>query len=138
MASKDFVWGETVRIYDTDTEGIAHYAGYYRFFTDAFEQFAKNRLLLDWPLVNNRVWFVVVESYARYYKPLRLGDRMRTHVNVEIVGKKALAFNFRIYKNAAMVCEGKIVQVAIDRRAWKAVQLPKSIVAKVKSFNKES
>ncbi len=131
MPNKDFVWEERVRIYDTDAQGIVHYAGYYRFFTDAFEQFARSKFGLNWPLVNNRVWFVVVESHAKYHRPLRLGDRIRTHVNATRVGKKALEFNFRIYKGAELSCEGKIVQVAIDNKTWKSIALPRNMTLKI-------
>ncbi len=134
MPKKDFAWEERVRVYDTDTQGIVHYAGYYRFFTDAFEQFARSKFGLDWPLVNDKVWFVVVESHAKYHKPLRLGDRIRTHVHVAMVGKKALRFDFRIYKGSELSCEGEIVQVAINNRTWKAIALPKDIIKKIQKI----
>ncbi len=134
MLSNDFVWEEKVRIYDTDAQGIVHYAGYYRFFTDAFEQFSKSKLGSEFPLLNSRIWFVVVESHAKYYKPARLGDKLSTHVNVEIVGKKAMCFNFKIYKGKYTICDGKIVQVAIDSKTWKAVVLPKNIVTRIKKL----
>ncbi len=134
MQKKDFVWEERVRIYDTDAQGIVHYAGYYRFFTDAFEQFARSRFGLNWPLANNKVWFVVVESHAKYHKPLRLGDRIRTHVHATRIGTKALEFSFRIYNGAELSCEGEIVQVAINNRTWKSIALPRSMVTKLREM----
>ena len=131
MQTKEFYWKERVHIYDTDSQGIVHYAGYYRFFTDASEQYAKSRFGLNWPLVNDKVWFVVVDSYARYRMPLRLGDEIRTYVNAATAGSKAIEFAFKIYRNTDMVCEGRIVQVAIDKKAWKAVSLPRSIAARI-------
>lgn len=132
MSGKEFVYEEKVRIYDTDAQGIVHYAGYYRFVTDAFEQFSKIKLGSEFPLLTNRVWFVVVESHARYYKSAKLGDKLSTHVNVEIAGRKALCFNFKIHKGRSVICDGKIVQVAIDSKTWKSVVLPKKLVARLK------
>ena len=40
--AEDFVFEDTVRIYDTDAQGVVHYAGYYRFFTDAAELHARD------------------------------------------------------------------------------------------------
>ena len=48
---RQFTFKESVRIYDTDAQGIVHYAGYYRFFTDALEQFVKERIGGTFPLL---------------------------------------------------------------------------------------
>ena len=37
----DYSFSEDVKIYDTDAQGIVHYSGYYRFFTDAMQEFIK-------------------------------------------------------------------------------------------------
>ena len=131
MRKRPFVWEERVRIYDTDAQGIVHYAGYYRFFTDAFEQFSRERLGSEFPIINSRVWFVVVESNARYYRPARLGDKLRTYVHAEIAGKKAVRFNFRIHEGRDVMCDGYVIQVAIDSRRWKAVPIPKNIAERI-------
>ena len=133
----DFVWEERVHIYDTDAQGVVHYAGYYRFFTDAFEQFSRSRLDSEFPILNEKVWFVVVESKATYHKPARLGERLRTHVGVELSGKRALRFKFNIYHDGELVCEGSIVQVAINSKRWKSINLPRSLVAKVKMLSEK-
>jgi acyl-CoA thioester hydrolase len=134
MPVKDFVWEERVRIYDTDTQGVVHYAGYYRFFTDALEQFAKSRLKVNWPLVNGMVWFVVVESHAKYHRPLRLWDMIRVHVVPAVAGRKALSFAFRVYKRSELACEGKLVMIAIDPKAWRSIVLPRNIASKAKKL----
>jgi acyl-CoA thioester hydrolase len=134
MAGKEFVWDDRVRIYDTDSQGIVHYAGYYRFFTNAFEQFSRERLGSEFPLVSERVWFVVVESNAKYYKPARLGDKLRTHVHASILGKKAMRFDFRIHRGNDVLCDGYVVQVAIDRRRWKAVAIPQGITRRLEKL----
>lgn len=136
MPDKSFTWEERVRIYDTDVQGVVHYAGYYRFFTDALEQFARNRFRVNWPLVSDRVWFVVVESHARYHRPLRLWDRIRIHVNARAAGRKALSFSFHIYKHGKLTCEGELVMVAIDRKTWKSMTLPKNIESEVRTLGK--
>ncbi len=134
MKNKMFVWDERVRIYDTDAQGIVHYSGYYRFFTDAFEQFSRSMLSSEFPLISDKVWFVVVESKAAYHKPARLGDKLKTSVEAEILGKKALKFSFKIHKGQSLMCDGYIIQVAVDNKKWKAVEIPKKIVEKIRKF----
>lgn len=132
MARKRFVWKDRVRIYDTDSQGIVHYAGYYRFFTDAFEQFSRSRLGVEFPMLDNNIWFVVVESNARYYAPARLGDDLRTSVSVTQAGRKALRMSFTIYRKGTKICDGTLVQVAIDSKLWRAVEIPKTLAIRIR------
>ncbi|MCL5100840.1 MAG: acyl-CoA thioesterase [Candidatus Marsarchaeota archaeon] len=136
MKNKTFVWNERVRIYDTDAQGVVHYAGYYRFFTDAFEQFSKTFLNSEFPMISEKVWFVVVESRAEYHTPAHLGDILHTYVNAEVLGQKAIRFSFKIHKGRSVVCDGYIVQVAIDSKKWKAVPVPQYIVEKIRVLEK--
>ncbi|MGI0100281.1 MAG: acyl-CoA thioesterase [Candidatus Micrarchaeaceae archaeon] len=130
--AKEFISEERVRIYDTDVQGVVHYAGYYRFFTDAFEQFSRKELGADFPIFSKGIWFVAVESNASYHKPARLGDKLRTHVSVELTGMKTMRLRFRIHKDASVICDGSIVLVSIDSKVWKAVRIPVDLVAKMK------
>ena len=132
MAAKKFVFGDYVRIYDTDAQGIVHYAGYYRFFTDAVEKFMTKMLGVDYPLFDSRVWFVVVESAAQYHKPAKLGDRLSVSLTASMPSGKAVRFDFRIRRKGVDICSGHIVQVAIDRRRWKATSVPKRLASRLK------
>ncbi len=131
-----YVYDETVRIYDTDAQGVVHYAGYYRFFTDALEQFANQKAKRMYPLVNEKVWFVVVESNAKYYKSARVGDKLKVGLVPTQLSSKALRFDFDIRRGEDLLCEGYIVQVAIDKDKWKATEIPKDVVENI--FQKKS
>jgi acyl-CoA thioester hydrolase len=127
----DFEFKETVRIYDTDAEGVVNYAGYYRFFSDALEQFAYEKLGKAFPIMNDRFFFVVVESHARYYKSARLGDVLNISISPELLSEKAVKFNFLIKRDAELICEGYITQVMIDKNKWKTVELPQEVKNKI-------
>ncbi len=129
--SDEFVYKETVRIYDTDAQGIVHYAGYYRFFTDALEQFAIHRTGRMFPLLNEDIWFVVVESNAKYYKSAHSGEELDVSLNVTLLSEKTIKFDFKINRKDELICEGYIIQVAIDKNRWKSVPIPKDIVDKL-------
>ncbi len=133
---KKFVYNETVRIYDTDAQGIVHYAGYYRFFTDALEQFIWDKLDGKYPLVNERTWFVVVESSAKYHASARLGDKLSISLVPSQLSDKAVRFDFVIHRKTELICDGYITQVAIDREKWKATAIPKSVIESL--FQKKS
>ena len=123
---KTFVVEERVRLYDTDAEGVVHYAGYYRFFTDAIENFAYE-FFGGYPIPNRNIIFVVVESSAKYHKPAFSGDRLKVEISPTMLSGKAIRFDFKIRKNQAIICDGYIVQVCISKRSWKAVPISGNI-----------
>ena len=129
--AKDFVFEDMVRIYDTDAQGVVHYAGYYRFFTDAAENFMRETLGISYPLLDNDTWFVVVESKAQYKKSARLGDNLSVVLQPKKLSRKALRFDFQILRDGELICDGYITQVAINKKEWKAVELPKALLQKI-------
>ncbi len=133
---QSFIYKDKVRIYDTDAQGIVHYAGYYRFFTDATESFMRDTLDISYPLLSDTIWFVVVESEARYYKSAKLGDELSVMLKPELVSSKALRFNFEIYSKGTKICEGHITQVSINRKRWKATEMPMQIREKISTISK--
>jgi acyl-CoA thioester hydrolase len=127
----NFVFEDNVRIYDTDAQGIVHYAGYYRFFTDAAENFMRETLGTSYPMIDENTWFVVVESKAQYRKSAKLGDLLSVVLKPEMVSSKALKFEFEILRSGERICDGYITQVSIDKDRWKAVDIPKSMTDRI-------
>ena len=128
----NFVFEDNVRIYDTDAQGIVHYAGYYRFFTDAAENFMRETLGTSYPMIDDNTWFVVVESKAQYRKSAKLGDLLSVILKPEMVSPKALKFEFEILRGGDRICDGYITQVSIDKKAWKATDIPQNLVDRIK------
>ena len=131
--SVEFVFEETVRIYDTDAQGIAHYASYYRFFTNTIEKYMKEKAGIPYPIVNDELWFVMVESHAVYKKPVRLGDSLSILISPKALSKKAIRFDFKILKGGEETTEGYVVQIAINPKAWKSIEIPDEILRKIVS-----
>jgi len=126
----DFRIRETVRLYDTDAQGVMHYASYYRLFTDAIDEFRK-RVLPGYSLTSASVSFVTVESHAEYLKPAMLGDALYVTLSPKLISRKALRFDISVYKGATLICKGHTVQVAIDASRWKSVEIPSEIISKM-------
>ncbi|MGC8676126.1 MAG: acyl-CoA thioesterase [Candidatus Micrarchaeia archaeon] len=121
FASKDIVMA-----YDTDYQGVVHYASYFRFVTNALETFAAKHKL---PSAS----FVTAEAHATYKKPLRVNDIIYVVIEPQVMSKKAIKFGFRIYKSKSklLVAEGYVVEVAIGKN-WHAVDMPASVLKRLK------
>lgn len=121
----EHVHKDKVMVYDTDYQGIAHYASYYRFVTNALSDFREARL--NKLLSDSNLWFVIVESHAKYMKPLKAGDSITVKIKPELLGEKAVKFAFAIYKGKTLTTEGYLVQVAIDPIKWAVVPIPEKL-----------
>ncbi len=133
MDSKEgFVFTDRVRIYDTDAQGIVHYAGYYRFFTDAAESFMRDTVGVSYPLLDENTWFVVVESEAQYHHSAKLGDELSVMLKPKLISEKVLRFDFEIYTHGELSCNGHITQVSINRQRWRSAKMPLQVIRKLK------
>ncbi|ACP34258.1 thioesterase superfamily protein [Sulfolobus islandicus Y.G.57.14] len=131
MENIEYVFEDVVRIYDTDAQGIAHYAAYYRFFTNTIEKFIKEKVGIPYPIVNDDLWFVIAESHAIYRKPVKLGDRLTILLNPKILSNKTIKFDFRILRDGELTTEGYLIQIAINPKIWKSTEMPKEIMDKL-------
>ncbi|BCU71668.1 acyl-CoA thioesterase [Stygiolobus caldivivus] len=131
MAGLEYVFEDVVRIYDTDAQGIAHYAAYYRFFTNTIEKFFKERVGVPYPNVSDELWFVMVESHAVYRRPVKLGDTLTVLLSPKVLSNKAMRFDLKILREGEVTTEGYLVQVAINPKAWKSVEIPREIIERV-------
>ncbi len=126
----EFVFEETVRMYDVDVQGITHYSSYYRFFTDAIEQFSINLFGRSMSIIDKDIWFVTVSSKANYLRPTYLDDKLLIKMTVKLISKSVIKFKFKIFDKNELCITGEIVQVAIDRKKWKSTTIPKEISEK--------
>ncbi|QGA53458.1 acyl-CoA thioesterase [Sulfolobus sp. E5-1-F] len=131
MENIEYVFEDVVRIYDTDAQGIAHYAAYYRFFTNTIEKFVREKVGIPYPIVNENLWFVILESHAVYHKPVKLGDKLTILLSQKILTSKTIRFDFRILRDGELTTEGYVIQIAINPKIWKSTEMPKEIIDKM-------
>ncbi|WP_338603750.1 thioesterase family protein [Sulfolobus tengchongensis] len=131
MQNVEYVFEDVVRIYDTDAQGIAHYAAYYRFFTNTIEKFVKEKTGIPYPIVDEDLWFVIAESHAVYHKPVKLGDKLTVLLSPKVLSSKTVRFDFKILKDGELTTEGYVIQVAINPKVWKSVEMPKDLINKL-------
>lgn len=118
---------EDVRIYDTDAQGIVHYAGYYRFFTDAMQEFIRSKGY-KFPFIDDKHWFVVLESNAKYINSARAGDTLNINLTATPVSSKIIRFEFDIKRGSDEICQGYILHICIDREKWKSAEIPQEFM----------
>jgi len=128
---------EIVKVYDTDFQQVAHYAAYYRFFTDAVTNFSKEIFGDSTETLAYRgVWFVVVESSAKYMKSAKLGDELDVEVTAELLSKKVIKYSFEIRRKGELLTTGYLVMVCVDPEKWKATEIPQDLIVKFKKYEK--
>jgi len=120
-----YIFYDRVMPYDTDYQGIAHYASYYRFVTDALSSFAEKKLSKIMAKYSN-LWFVIVESHAAYKKPLYLGNKIKIVIEPEVKERKIIT-NFKIFRGKELTTTGYLAQKIIDRNVWHSVEIPDDI-----------
>ncbi len=132
------VYTTTVKVYDTDFQGISHYASYYRFYTDAITYFSEKVFgdSLE-SLAYKGIWFVVVESFSKYHKPAKIGDKLSVEVTAELLNPKVIKYSFRIFKEKDFLTEGYLTMVCVDPKVWKSTEIPKDLVDKLKKSEEE-
>ncbi len=137
MAVKE-TYTTTVKVYDTDFQGISHYASYYRFYTDAITYFSEKVFgdSLE-SLAYKGIWFVVVESFSRYHKPAKIGDKLSIEVTAELLNPKAIKYSFKIFRDKDFLTEGYLTMVCVDPKAWKSTQIPQELIEKLNKFKAE-
>ena len=130
--SKVFVYKEKVRMYDVDSQSVVHFSDYYRFFTDCLEEFSMKLFGRVFSDLSNEIFFVTVSSQAEYRHPLHLGDLLRIEMKYDLLSRKSIRFNFKIYRGNEEACEGSLVQVAVDKKTWKSTEIPAWVMKKLR------
>ncbi len=127
------IYETNVKVYDTDFQGIAHYASYYRFYTNAITYFS-TKVFGDSleSMAYKGIWFVVVESYSKYHMSARLGDRLTVEVTASLINQRAIKYSFRIFRGSDFLTEGFLTMVCIDPKAWKSTNMPDDLIYKFK------
>ncbi len=110
---------DQVMVYDTDYQGVVHYASYFRFVTDALFKFESKYGISDFS-------FVTAEVHIEYKRPLHLFDKINVVLEPHMLSKKAIRFDFKIYLAGKLISQGYTIQVCINRK-WHAIEMPKRI-----------
>jgi YbgC/YbaW family acyl-CoA thioester hydrolase len=112
---------------DADAAGIVYYAHFFRFVESAEEDlFRRSGQQRQAMLESCSVWLPRVESFARYLKPIRVGDAIAVQLSTEFKGEKTVRIGFAILNadDRTRLAEGHVTVVCVDRDTFKARTFP--------------
>jgi 1,4-dihydroxy-2-naphthoyl-CoA hydrolase len=121
-----FLAKNKVRMHDTDMAGILYFPRQFRFAHDALEDFVESEgYSFDKIFNEEKFVFVIVHCEADYHSPLRVGDSINVHVNVERIGTSSFTMAYEIYKaDQTHVGSAKTVHVTLDRVTRTKISIP--------------
>ena len=124
-----FIAYNKVRTHDTDMAGILYFPRQFRFVNDALEDWMESEGYSFETIFHELNFvFVVVRAETDYIAPLKVGDKLEVHLNVEQIGNTSFTVLYNIYKvNHALIGVAKTVHVCIDRKTRKKVNVPEDL-----------
>lgn len=91
-----------IRIYyeDTDCGNVVYYANYLKYCERARTEFLESKGLSMKKLIEDGIFFVVVEASLKYRSPGRYGDILAIETEVEHAGPASIVFRHEIKRDA--------------------------------------
>ena len=121
-----FIAYNKVRMHDTDMAGILYFARQFRFVHDALEELVeKEGIDFDTLFHRSDFVFVIVHVEADYLAPVKVGNLLEVHVEVENLGNSSFTMVYTIFKEKnVLMGRAKTVHVCLDAKTRKKIDLP--------------
>ncbi len=121
-----FISYNKVRMHDTDMAGILYFAKQFRFVHDALEDLVeKEGFSFDYLFHSCNFVFVIAHAQADYLAPVKVGDLLEVHVEVENLGNTSFTMSYRIFKtNDVLMGKAKTVHVCLDAKTRQKIPIP--------------
>ena len=117
-----------IRFGDIDHAGIVYYPRFLHYFHVALEEFFGQELGVDYPILVNehRIGLPTVHLETDFRRPLRYGDQIEVEVRVLKIGKSAITFGYRVFKQGENQprTEGYNVTVCLDMETFTKRDIP--------------
>lgn len=126
-----------VKIYyeDTDCGGVVYYANYLRYFERARTELFESQGMDLKKLMDDGIFFVVVEANLRYLSPGRYGDIFSVETSVDKIGAASILFGHRVVREGTgeTIVEGSVKIGCVDRNL-RPMRLRSDISGSFKDF----
>ncbi len=131
-----FITHNKVRMHDTDMAGILYFAKQFRFVHDALEDLVeKEGLSFDYLFHNSAFVFVIVHAEADYLAPVKVGDILEIHVEVENMGNSSFTMDYKIFRaNDIPIGKAKTIHVCLDSKTRKKIPIPDALRKMLKKY----
>lgn len=113
-----------VYIGDDDASGLIYFNTYFRFMSEADQDFFR---AVGHPLIESirdSVSCPCVKAECSYIRPVRAGDDISQITTLESPGRSSFQMVHRFYMGGTLVAEGTISRVWTDLRAMTSMALP--------------
>jgi acyl-CoA thioester hydrolase len=99
---------------DTDKMGIVYYANYLRFFEGARAAWLREQGRSYAEIEEGGLALPVAEAHASYRAPARYDEELVVEVGVGEVRNASFRFEYRVRRDATLLCEGYTVHACTD------------------------
>ena len=112
-------------LYETDTQGIVHFANYPKYFEEARELLSEKvnfsyRKLLE----EENIAVVIIKLSVDYKRPLFYEDIIEIEVGVKELKRTYFSFVYKVYKENQLMVSGYTKHCCIDLNTGKIVPIP--------------
>jgi 1,4-dihydroxy-2-naphthoyl-CoA hydrolase len=124
-----FISQNRVRMHDTDMAGLLYFARQYRFAHDALEDFMLDSGFDFHEMFHKGEYvFVIVHSEADYKRPVKVGDSLTVHVEVEAIGSTSFTLSYAIYLTGGeLMGTVRTVHVTLNSSTRQKIEVPSEL-----------
>lgn len=112
---------------DTDAAGQVFFPHFFRFVECAEEELFRAAKIERMDLYDEHdIIMPRVESFAKFMKPIRVGEAIFIQIRTRFKGEKTVRMEFEILngKDRSLLAEGYITAVCVDRQSVKSRPMP--------------
>ena len=114
-----------VHFFDCDPADIMFYARIFFFCHSAYEELIENMHLGFEYWLNEEFVVPILNSSAKYLKPLRPGDELTIKVRVSQLRDSSFELNYKcINKKDELCVEAKTAHIFLNKETWEKIKIP--------------
>jgi len=123
-----------INFYDCDPAGILFYGNIFFLCHSAYEEMISSFDLKLNYWQNEEFVVPITSSNAKYFAPLKTGDKVTIDVNVSELRKSSFELSYDCRNQSSDLCiKVKTVHVFIDKKSWRKKELSPEIKEKLKT-----
>jgi len=126
-----FEWPVRVYYEDTDLQGVVYFANYFKYMERARSEWLRSLgVEQDRFLDEQRRYFVVVDTSARFVRPARFNDCLVATARLVDLSRATFLIEQNIYRDSLageLLCEGLTRAACVNADSGKPVAVPDSI-----------
>ena len=133
MADADAEFQLYLRVYieDTDAGGIVYYVNYMKFMERARTEFMRQLGFGKQDIFDRQHMFVVHRVELDYHLPATLDDELAIGARPVRLGRAFIDFQQQVYRGDALLCEGTVRVVCVNKSSMKPAAIPQQIRASI-------